>query len=446
MTPTLGPQHGPQVEYLQTSADIAIFGGGAGGGKSFALLMDAARYERVPGYSAIIFRRTHPQIVNPGGLWDTSCELMPGIFAKPRGHNEWIMRGGGSLVFRHMQREADKYSYQGAQIPFIGFDELTHFSWGQFSYMLSRNRSVSGVSPVMRATCNPDPDHWLRGFLDWWIDEDGNPIVERSGVIRWMAVISGETFWEDTREELVARYGNEVEPLSVTFIPSLLDDNPALVTKDPGYRSKLKALPHHEREQLLAGNWNARPIAGNFFQRHWFNYPLAPPADASWVRYWDRAATEPSAANNDPDWTVGALVGKRPNGETVIADVVRFRGSPGKVRDAIQRVAAYDGPNVVVGLEREPGSSGKADTQHLAASLPNNTVKINPARRSKEAMWSPLSSQAEAGNVSIVQGSWNEALLAELEAVPLAGHDDQADAISGAYMLLSAPKRKPMMG
>ena len=446
MKRTLAPQPGPQTEYLLSTADLAIFGGGAGGGKSYALLMDAVRYNEVPGYSAVIFRRTHPQIVNPGGLWDTSAELMPYIGASPRGHNEWILKGGGSLVFRHMQREADKYSYQGAQIPFIGFDELTHFSWGQFSYMLSRNRSVSGVEPVMRGTCNPDPDHWLRTFLDWWIAEDGYPILERSGAVRWMVMINNEIHWGDSREELVDTYGQDAMPLSVSFIASTLDDNPMMVKADPNYRAKLKALPQHEREALLSGNWNARAAQGDYFKRQWCEYVNAAPAGTTWVRYWDRAATEPSQANQDPDWTVGALIGKAPDGRTVIGDVVRFRGTPYKVRSAIHNTALRDGEGVLIGLEEEPGSSGKADTGDIAAMLNGFNIKIRRKRASKETDWKPLSSQMEAGNVMVLKGRWNEALFAELEAVPLSGHDDQADALAGGYNVLNEATATPMIG
>lgn len=437
-----------QEAFLRSSADIAIFGGGAGGGKTWALLVEPLRHVNNGRFGAVVFRRTFPQINSEGGLWDTAEEIYPGVGGRGSQGKKIGFRfpSGAQVSFSHLQYESDRLAWQGAQIPLICWDELTHFSWRQFSYLLSRNRSACGVRPYMRATCNPDPDHWLRGFLDWWIGDDGFPIRERSGAIRWMAIINNETHWADSREELIEQHGDWIEPLSVTFIQSLLEDNPALVAKDPGYRAKLKALPSHERDQLLGGNWDARPAAGTFFRREWFGMVNAAPAGAQWVRYWDRAATEPSSSSPDPDWTVGALVGRTPEGRTIIGDVVRFRGSPGKVRQAIANTAAQDGEDVLIGLEGEPGSSGKADAQHIAAQLQGYKVKINQARTRKEAMWSPVSSQAEAGNIDIVRGRWNDALMAELESIPDSAHDDQADAVSGAYMLLNAPRKRPMLG
>jgi len=302
---------------------------------------------------------------------------------------------------------------------------------------------MCGVRPYMRATCNPDPDHWLRTFLAWWIGEDGYPIPERAGVLRWMAVLGGTTHWSDTKEELVEQFGDEAEPLSVTFIPATLDDNPALMKADPGYRAKLKALPKHEREQLLGGNWDARPVAGTYFQRHWFEFIDAAPAKTRWVRYWDRAATEPSESNLDPDWTAGVLVGATPDGRYVIGDVVRLRGTPRKVEDAILKTASQDGRNVSIGLEQEPGASGKSEAQYLAGKLAGYKVTINPKRTRKEQDWSPLSSQAEAGNVAMIRGPWNQELLSELEALPEGAHDDQADAASGGFGML-AGKAAPL--
>lgn len=433
------PQPGPQEAFLSTPADIAIFGGSAGGGKTYALLLEPLRHVGNKDFGAVIFRRTYPQIMSEGGLWDTAGPLYSGIGARPytSPDPEFRFPSGATVKLRHLQHEKTKYDWQGSQIPLILWDELTQFPWTLFTYLLSRNRSMCGVRPYMRATCNPDPDHWLRTFLAWWIGEDGYPIPSRAGVIRWMAVLGGTTHWADSKEELVEQFGADVEPLSVTFIPATLDDNPALMEADPGYRAKLKALPKHEREQLLGGNWDARPVAGTYFQRHWFETLDVAPVKTRWVRYWDRAATEPSENNPDPDWTVGGLVGVTPDGYYIIGDVVRLRGTPRKVEDAILKTASRDGEDVQIGLEQEPGASGKTEAQYLARKLSGYNVRVNPKRHRKEQDWSPLSSQAEAGNVAIMRGAWNHELLSELEALPEGAHDDQADAVSGAFMMLT---------
>jgi len=132
---------------------------------------------------------------------------------------------------------------------------------------------------------------------------------------------------------------------------------------------------------------------------------------------------------------VGALVGMTRDGYTIIGDIVRFRGTPGAVERAIQNTASQDGFTTQIGLEQEPGASGKSEGQYLVRQLGGYAVTLYPAQNNKETNWKPLSSQAEAGNVMVVKGPWNEALFSELEAVP-EGHDDQADAVSGGYHML----------
>lgn len=182
------PQKGPQEKFLATSADIAIYGGAAGGGKTYALLMEPLRYIYTKGYRAVIFRKSYTQINASGGLWDESTSMYVGIHGaiptkSPKYH--WRFAKKAVLYFDYLGRDDDLNRWQGSQITFIGFDELTHFSERQFFYMLSRNRSTCGVKPYVRATCNPDADSWVARFIAWWIDQDtGYPIKERSGLQR----------------------------------------------------------------------------------------------------------------------------------------------------------------------------------------------------------------------------------------------------------------------
>jgi hypothetical protein len=154
---------------------------------------------------------------------------------------------------------------------------LTHFSERQFWYLTSRSRSTCGVRPYVRATCNPDPDSFVRRLIDWWIGEDGLAIQERSGVLRWFVRDGDDLVWGDSSEELSARFpqvdadGNRIYlPKSLTFVPASHDDNTALLAADPGYRATLMALPLVDRSRLLGGNWNVRDAAGSYFRRQWF--------------------------------------------------------------------------------------------------------------------------------------------------------------------------------
>jgi hypothetical protein len=169
--PIISAQPGPQTAFLQSPADICIYGGAAGGGKTVGLILEPLRHAtRVANFTAVFFRRTTPQITNPGGLWDESQKFYPRLGGTPHvGMREWRWPRGSKIKFSHLQFDTTVYDWQGAQITLICFDELTHFTARQFSYMVSRNRSTCGVRPYIRATCNPDaatvgsPTSWRGG-------------------------------------------------------------------------------------------------------------------------------------------------------------------------------------------------------------------------------------------------------------------------------------------
>lgn len=266
------PNPGPQTEYFKSDADIVVYGGGAGGGKSWAILVDPLRWIQRPGFRGVIFRRTCPQLTGQGGLWDECQEIYRACGAEMREvYLDATFPSGASIAFCHMQHEKDRISHQGLQYAYIGFDELTHFSPSQFWYLVGRMRSTCGVQPYLRATCNPEPG-WVADFLEWWIDGDGFAIPERSGLLRYMVrnPDSDDIDWADSREELAEKYP-DLDPdndiLSVTFIPASLEDNPALTKRDPGYRGRLKALSKIERDRLLHCNW--RSAEGSQIDLEW---------------------------------------------------------------------------------------------------------------------------------------------------------------------------------
>lgn len=431
------PQQGPQERFLSSPADIAVFGGGAGGGKTWALLMETLRHVRNPGFGAVVFRRTSPQVRAEGGLWDESHKIYARLGAVSREtFLQWRFPSGARVGFAHLEYDTDRFNWDGAQIPLLCFDQLEHFSHKQFFYLLGRNRSVCGVRPYVRATCNPDPDCWLKDFLDWWIDpESGYAIEERSGVIRWFVRRGDEVVWAQTREEIEAAHGRDSHPLSVTFVPARVTDNKILLEKDPAYLAKLKALPLVERERLEKGNWNIRPAAGLYFRRAYFEVVEAAPAEARRVRYWDLAATK-EAEGTDPDWTVGLKMARAESGLFFVEHVARFRESPYRVEQAIKNTASADGKDVMIGLSQDPGQAGKSQVQHLVSMLAGSRVTTRRETGDKVTRAGPFSAQAEAGNVHVVRGPWNDAFFAELENFP-EGHDDQVDAAAGALQELS---------
>lgn len=434
----LGPQAGPQTEFLATTADIAFYGGAAGGGKSFALLLEPLRHYNNPRFGAVIFRRNTVQVRNEGGLWDESYAMYKQFGAHPReAILEWEFPSGSRVKFAHLENENTIYNWQGSQIPMIGFDEITHFTEKQVVYMMSRNRSTSGVPGYIRGTCNPDVDSWVRKWIDWYIGEDGYPLKERSGKIRWFIRQEDEMIWADSREELVEKYGSDQLPKSFTFIASVIYDNKILMTKDPSYLSSLMALSRVERLRLLGGNWNVRPTAGAYFQKDWFQIvDAANTGIVSQVRYWDRAATIPSEENNDPDWTVGLKLSKLGTGIFLVEHVVRKRDRPLPIERLVKNTATQDGYGVPICVEEDPGASGVADAENYVRLLAGFNVRVRKPSKDKVTRALPVSAQCEAGNVMLVRGAWNDAFLSELEnfsGEDECGHDDQVDALSGAF-------------
>jgi predicted phage terminase large subunit-like protein len=314
-----------------------------------------------------------------------------------------------------------------------------HFTEKQFFYMLSRNRSTSGVPGYVRATCNPDSESWVRKLVDWYISPDGYALPERSGVMRWFIRRDDLLIWGDSREGLIEKYGPTELPKSFTFIPSKLQDNKILMEKDPSYLASLKALSRVERLRLLGdgdrgGNWNVRAVAGMVFKKEWF--PVVDAIPSGWisaVRFWDRAATKPNAAYSDPDWTRGLLLYRYPNGTFYVADLRSMRDTPGQVERLITATASHDSTTVKVVSQQDPGSAGVSERDHFIRMLAGYDVGTMLTSKDKLTRAKPVSAQAEAGNIFVLRAPWNEEFFSELENFPDGAHDDIVDVLSGAF-------------
>jgi predicted phage terminase large subunit-like protein len=225
-------------------------------------------------------------------------------------------------------------------------------------------------------------------------------------------------------------------PISVTFIPATVFDNPILLRANPDYYAWLLSLPTLERERLLGGNWKIRPAAGMYFKREWGALVDEVPAELDVVRYWDLAATEKTELN-DPDWTVGIKLGRDRSGGYYVLDMVRVRANPGDVERLLRNTAEQDGKRVRIGFGQDPGQAGKSQAQHLVRALDGFTVTPAPESGDKLTRFGPFSSQCRAGNVKIRRGAWNEELFRVLEGFPELAHDDEVDACSGALEMLN---------
>ena len=450
MARIIKPQPGPQEQFLSSPADICIYGGAAGGGKSYALLMAAARYVNVKGYGCTIFRKFHNQIFSQGGLWDQAQDIYGGLKnvrgVPTRGMWEFKDNSGDTIArinFSHLERDNEVFSWQGSQLAGLCFDELTHFSQKIFFYMLSRNRSACGVAPFVKATCNPDADSWVAKFIEWWIDQDtGYPIQERAGKLRYFIRRENTVYWADTKEELWEQFNlvsveERAEPRSVAFVPSSIYDNKELLRINPEYLGNLKALPLVERERLLNGNWKIRPASGLYFKREQIGEILhvVPDDVIQWVRCWDLAATS-QKENDDADATAGVLIGKRKNGRYIVADVINKRLSASDVRSTVRFTAELDKAKykrVRIRMAQDPGQAGREQAQSYIKFLSGFNVITVAETGSKETRAEPMAAQWQAGNFDVLYAPWNDEYFEQLENFPEGKHDDMVDASANAF-------------
>lgn len=458
------PQAGKQELFLRSPADICIYGGAAGGGKTFALLLEAIRHVSKPRFEAVVFRQSRPQIMSAGGLFATSQEIYPYLNGTSilTPDIQWRFPSGAKVTFAHMFYEREKYNWQGSQIPLLMFDELTHFTESQFFYLFSRNRSTCGVKPYIRATCNPDGESWVAKFIDWWIDpETGYADESKCGKLRYFVRENNELYWANTPQELYESFNlytthEKMKVKSVAFISAKLTDNAALMEHDPGYIGALQAMSEFDQEQLLNGNWKVRRSAGHYFKRSKVGqmFRSTPTDIVKWVRAWDLAATAPgenddqeglpyalrkNSRKDDSAYTAGVLLGKRRNGRIFVADVINVRENGADVRQLIRNTAESDNAlygNVTVRIPQDPGQAGKDQAQSFVRMLGGFTVSVALESGDKVTRAEPFSSQWLAGNVDVKTAPWNDEYFRQLENFPTGKLKDMVDASANAYLEL----------
>lgn len=192
-------------------------------------------------------------------------------------------------------------------------------------------------------------------------------------------------------------------------------------------------------EQAYAGQFRQQEIEGEFVQpegalaqRQWFGIVDAVPADARRVRYWDFAATEKKLSSGDPDFTAGVKLACR-DGMFYVEHVVHERLDPAGVDRLVLQTAAVDGRDVEIGIEQEPGASGKGMAAYMIRLLAGYNVHANTASGDKVTRAMPWLAQAQAGNVKLLRAAWNSDYLDEITMFPIGAHDDMVDGTSGAF-------------
>jgi len=363
--------------------------------------MGALQYVDIAGYSALLLRKTYADLALPGALMSRSHEWLGESDAKWKDVDKtWIFPSGATVSFGYLDGTNDHYRYQSAEFQYIAFDELTQFSDFQYRYLISRLRRLKGCEiPIrMRSASNPG------GIGHEWVKQ---------------------------------RFITEGISASRPWIPATLDDNPYLDREL--YAQSLEKLDPITRAQLLKGDWSARAVGGKF-QREWMEIVEKPPESCRWVRYWDMAAAEVKG-NNDPDWTVGALMGRDSENIYYLKDIRRFRESPQVTEALIKNTAQLDGKSTNVYMEQEPGAAGIHLIDYYRRKvLEGYAFYSDRPTGDKVTRANPVSSQAEAGNLKLARGEWILTFLDEAEMFPNGAHDDQIDAMSGAMQILMSYK------
>jgi len=364
--------------------------------------MAALQFVDVPGYSALLLRKTFADLNKSDSLIPRSEAWLGGTAAKwiAQKHT-WEFPSGATLSFGYLDKTGDKYQYQSAAYQYIGWDELSHFRESDYRYMFSRLRKPDTMNVPVRMRSGSNPG----GFGHEWVKR---------------------------------RMITEGPANGRRFIPAKLADNPHLNREE--YIKSLSELDPITRQQLLDGNWEVR-AGGTIFQAAWFKIvDLAPAEIRIWVRFWDCAATEPEEGE-DPDWTAGCKMGQL-EGQFFIGDIRRGQWNPKGVEDNVKQCAALDPTGTQIVKEQEPGASGKADIDNFARRIVTGySFRGIPHHTNKLLRAGPLSSAAEAGNVFLVKGPWISAFLDEAEGFPGGQHDDQVDAASGAHTALTSGRR-----
>ncbi|MEM9194821.1 MAG: phage terminase large subunit [Myxococcota bacterium] len=373
-----------------------FFGGAAGGGKSVALLASALKYVHVPGYAALLVRRSFTHLNQPAGLIPTSREWLNGRASYNTTTATWRFESNATLSFGYLDSDNDLDRYQGGEYQYVGVDEAGQIPEHRLRYLFSRLRKPESLEVPLRMRFASNPGGPSHKFLKQ----------------RYLL--------EETNDR--------------RFIRSLLEDNPSL--DRARYIQSLQQLDPLTRQRLLDGDWDAM-IEGEFFRREWFQTvgAHAVPSGTNFTRFWDRAATAPKPGT-DPDYTVGALIGVS-DGVYFVRDIQRFRASPQGNETRIAQCARADGSFVPIRMEQEPGSSGKDVIDYYARHvLRGYDFKGVRSTGNKMERAGPVASAAELGNVKLVEGPWISAFLDEYAAFPHGPHDDQVDAVSGGFALV----------
>lgn len=415
-----------QEVFLRLTGDEAFYGGAAGPGKSWAMLAAGLQYVDVPGYDALILRKTFPELTQAGGLIPMAHEWLDhtdAVWNEQR--HEWRFPSGATLTFGHLQTAGAIRRYFGGERHFVGVDESTGFTWAE-------------IRRLFRVLRRPARVPWLKRSNDGLTSADVPlrlRLASNPGGI-------GHT-WHRRRYVKPATRAE-----GVVYVPAKIYENPHVDVAS--YLKMLSHLPPVERQRLIEGDWDVIE-AGTIFNRAWLRVEREAPSMSRRVRRWDLAATPEKPpvleqieeemaeeSGDDPDYTVGLLYGIDGRREFWVLDVVRGRWHAGDVETQVKSTARHDGHEVHIGISQDPAQAGKSQIRHYARDvLAGYVVKGYLETGSKETRAAIPAAAAANSLVHLLDGPWVDEFLDEVTGFP-EGHDDQVDAWSGAHDMLTA--------
>lgn len=374
----------------------ALYGGAAAGGKSSALLMAALQYVGVPGYSALILRRTYADLALPGAIMDRSFDWLTDTDAKWRDKDKtWDFPSGAKLTFGYLETDKDRYRYQSSEFQFVGFDELTQFSEIQYTYLFSRLRKLEGsLIPIrMRSASNPG------GIGHEWVKS------------RFLTTV----------------YPNR------TFVGARLYDNPHI--NQDQYEEALKRLDYVTREQLRNGDWDIS-ITGGIFLPEKAHYIDIKTINIDQCDAY--GACDPSEGG--ADFAAISTILKLPDGRLLAFSCDMAVDNQSQTIDKIidyQRIYNYKKfwieANSLGHAKTAPGMSlfEKELRSRMASSSVSVPFEFIWSTKNKEDRIRSMEPNYSNGSL-LFRSDWNQEypdLISQLRATPNAQHDDGPDSL-----------------
>lgn len=407
-----------QAKFLTANEDIVFFGGGAGGGKTFASLVDNLQGVHDPHYFSVFFRSTTTEIEK--GLWPEAVSLYEPILKDKNG--KFIKKAhisertktitfpsGARTAFAYLELDKHADAWYGSEICKIYFEEFQFRSYYQFDVLRSRNRSKAKVKCGIRCTLNPDPGHFSLDFVRRFLDDSYFPIKELSGKTAYFVILNDILYTSWDRQELVNTHGKN--PQTYTYIPATIEDNKHL---DESYKDRLDSLSEKKRKQLLLGCWEPVEDSGMYFQKSHFRKATHIPLGCRTVRAWDTAGTAPEeghAINKKADWTVGVKMSKSDTGDIYIHGMERFQERAGPRDNRIIQTAIRDGIDCHIVMAVDAGAAGKFQYEEFSKKCTEAGIicKRDPTAvtQSKLLRSEPYATAAQNGFVYIIESAFD---------------------------------------